>query len=118
VEAGSAPVTDSVVIFKWGNVMDEKLIELFMKWLGFRSCAKDLNATLVNLSDVESQIAAIPADGLRGLVVTLGLHQFLNDHADAASVPIRPMPTWCAWPGMIPRRRVAAASSRRRRKDC
>ena len=46
---------------------------------------KDVNAALVALSDVESQIAATPADGLRGLVVKLGLHQFLNDHADAAS---------------------------------
>jgi hypothetical protein len=34
------------------------------------------------LSQVESQIAATPAEGLRGLVVKLGLHQFLNDHAD------------------------------------
>jgi hypothetical protein len=35
-----------------------------------------VNAALVALSDVESQIAATPADGLRGLVVKLGLHNF------------------------------------------
>ena len=74
--------------------MDEKLVELFMKWLkAFKAVQaatkeKDVNAALVALSDVELQIAAPPADGLRGLAVKLGLHQFLNDHADAASVQV------------------------------
>ena len=40
------------------------------------------------VSEVESRIAATPAEGLRGLVVKLGLHQFLNDHADPASMQV------------------------------
>jgi hypothetical protein len=74
--------------------MDEKLVELFMKWLkAFESVQaatkeKDLVAAHKALSEVESRIAATPAEGLRGLVVKLGLHQFLNDHADAASVQV------------------------------
>ena len=40
------------------------------------------------LSEIEAKIAAPPADGLRGLVIKLGLHQFLSDHADAASVQV------------------------------
>ena len=74
--------------------MDEKLVELFMKWLkAFESVQaatkeKDLVAAHKALSEVESRIAATPAEGLRGLVVKLGLHQFLNDHADAASLQV------------------------------
>jgi hypothetical protein len=74
--------------------MDERLVELFMKWLkAFEAVQeatkeKDVEATGRALSDIEAQIAATPADGLRGLVVKLGLHQFLNDHADAASVQV------------------------------
>jgi hypothetical protein len=74
--------------------MDEKLVELFMKWLkAFEAVQaatkeKDIVAAHRALSEVESQIAATPAEGLRGLVVKLGLHQFLNDHADAASVQV------------------------------
>ena len=49
---------------------------------------KDLVAAHKALSEVELQIAATPAEGLRGLVVKLGLHQFLNDHADAASMQV------------------------------
>ncbi len=66
-----------------------------MKWLkAFESVQaateeKDLVAAHKALSQVESQIAATPAEGLRGLVVKLGLHhQFLNDHADAASLQV------------------------------
>ena len=48
-------------------------------------------------SEVEAQIATTPAEGLRGLVVKLGLHQLLNDHADAASVQVDwPMQISCA----------------------
>ena len=65
-----------------------------MKWLkAFESVQaatkeKDLVAAHKALSEVESRIAATPAEGLRGLVVKLGLHQFLNDHADAASLQV------------------------------
>jgi hypothetical protein len=74
--------------------MDEKLTELFMKWLeASKACKlrprkKDVVAAHRVLSEVESQIAATPAEGLRGLVVKRGLHQFLNDHADAASMQV------------------------------
>ena len=74
--------------------MDEKLVELFMKWLkAFESVhagtkEKDIVAAQKLLSEVESWIAATPAEGLCGLVVKLGLHQFLNDHADAASLQV------------------------------
>jgi hypothetical protein len=74
--------------------MDDKLVELFMKWLkAFESVQaapkeKNLVAAHKAFSQVESQIAATPAEGLRGLVVKLGLHQFLNDHADAASLQV------------------------------
>jgi hypothetical protein len=74
--------------------MDEKLVELFTKWLkAFESVQaatkeKDLVAEHKALFQVESQIATTPAEGLRGLVVKLGLHQFLNDHADAASLQV------------------------------
>jgi hypothetical protein len=37
------------------------------------------------VADLEMRIAATPAEGLRGLEVKLGLHQFLGDHGDATS---------------------------------
>jgi hypothetical protein len=37
------------------------------------------------LSRIESRIAATPAEGLRGLVVKLGLDRFLHEHADTSS---------------------------------
>ena len=49
---------------------------------------KDVVAAQEVVSEVKSRIAATPAEGLRGLVVKLGLHQFLNDHADAASMQV------------------------------
>ena len=74
--------------------MDETLVELFGKWLkAFESVQaatkeKDVVAAHKALSDVESRIVAAPSEGLRGVVVKLGLHQFLNDYADAASVQV------------------------------
>jgi hypothetical protein len=77
-----------------GEVMDEKLVGLFMQWLKAFEAVQaatsedDVVAAHKVLTQVESQIAATPAEGLRGLVVKLGLHQFLNDHADASSVQV------------------------------
>ena len=74
--------------------MDEKLVEFFGKWIkAFESVQaatkeKDLVAAHKAISQLQSQIAATPAEGLRGLVVKLGLHQFLNEHADAASLQV------------------------------
>ena len=71
--------------------MDEKILGLFQEWLvafeavgaasGELAIVKAHNA----LSDIETCIAETPAEGMQGLAVKLGLHCFLNDHADATS---------------------------------
>jgi hypothetical protein len=71
--------------------MDEKICNLFQEWLSaFDAVQVSSGETAVKayitLSEVEAQLAATPADGILGLVVKLGLHCFLNDHADAASL--------------------------------
>ena len=82
---------------KVGNDMDEKLadeklVELFKQWLtafeAVEAATSEEKAVAQRevLADVESRIAATPAEGLRGLVVKLGLHNFLNDHAEATSI--------------------------------
>ncbi len=74
--------------------MDEKLANLFKQWLSAfeaveaTTCEEDAVAIREVLADVESRIAATPAEGLRGLVVKLGLDQFLKDQADAASIQV------------------------------
>jgi len=75
----------------WEGDMDEKISGLFQEWLsafqavqvasGEQEIVKAHNA----LSDIETQLAETPAEGMQGLAVKLGLHCFLNDHADAAS---------------------------------
>jgi hypothetical protein len=68
--------------------MDEEIIFLFQQWLitfEKTQSAKDDEETDAELARIESRIAATPAEGLRGLVVKLGLQRFLNEHADAAS---------------------------------
>ena len=72
--------------------MDEKISGLFQDWLaafeavqvasGEDAIVKAQNA----LFDIEARLADTPAEGMQGLAVTLGLHCFLNDHADAASM--------------------------------
>jgi hypothetical protein len=82
---------------KAGNDMveklaDEKLVKMFKQWLAAfeamqaATCEEEAVAQREVLADVEAHIAATPAEGLRGLVVKLGLHQFLHDSADAASI--------------------------------
>ena len=70
--------------------LDAEITALFQQWL--TSLEKTQSETgdeekvaALALSRIESQIAATPAEGLRGLVVKLGLHFFLNEHADAGS---------------------------------
>jgi hypothetical protein len=68
--------------------MDEEIIFLFQQWLitfEKTQSAKDDEETDGALARIESRIAATPAEGLRGLVVKLGLQRFLSEHADAAS---------------------------------
>lgn len=71
--------------------MDETISGLFQEWLsafdavqvasGNEAIAKAQDT----LAQIEARLAATPANGLHGLAVKLGLHCFLNDHADAAS---------------------------------
>ena len=71
---------------------DEKLVKLFSQWLAaFEAVAAEKRegeavAQREALAAIEASIAATPAAGMRGLVVKLGLHQFLNDSADAGSI--------------------------------
>jgi hypothetical protein len=37
------------------------------------------------LKEIEVCLATTPADGVQGLVIKLGLHQFLSKHADTTS---------------------------------
>ena len=72
--------------------MDEMISGLFQDWLSaFEAVqvASGENAIVTAhtaLSDIEARLAETPAEGMQGLAVKLGLHCFLNDHADAASI--------------------------------
>ena len=72
--------------------MDEKISGLFEDWLAaFEAVqvASGENAIVTAqtaLADIEERLAETPAEGMQGLAVKLGLHCFLNDHADAASM--------------------------------
>ena len=72
--------------------MDEKISGLFQDWLSaFEAVqvASGENAIVRaqnSVSDIEARLADTPAEGVQGLAVKLGLHCFLNDHADAASM--------------------------------
>ena len=73
-----------------GNT-DEKISSLFQDWLSaFQAVqvatSEDAIVKAHNaLSNIEERIVETPAEGMRGLTVKLGLHCFLNEHADAAS---------------------------------
>ncbi len=72
--------------------MDEKISDLFQQWLAAleatQVAANEAEAVKAHnaLSDIELRLAETPAEGIQGLVVKLGLHCFLNEHADAASL--------------------------------
>ena len=72
--------------------MDEKISSLFQEWLSAFDAvqvASGEEATArahTRLSEIEAQIANTPGEGMECLVIKLGLHCFLNDHADAASL--------------------------------
>jgi hypothetical protein len=74
-----------------GGEMDKKLSDLFKQWLAafeamqVASSEADVAKAHRTLGEIEAKMVATPADGLEGLVVKLGLHCFLNEHADAAS---------------------------------
>ena len=66
------------------------ITNLFQQWLTafeqIQAATGEKDAlALTALTQIETRIVATPAEGLRGLVVKLGLHRFLNEHADGAS---------------------------------
>ena len=66
------------------------ITNLFQQWLtAFEmtqaATGEEEAGALITLTQIETRILATPAEGLRGLVVKLGLHRFLNEHADAVS---------------------------------
>jgi hypothetical protein len=76
---------------RWEGDMDEKLSGLFKEWLSAfeavqaASGEEAISKAHSKLSEIEERLADTPAEGMPGLAVKLGLHCFLNDHADAAS---------------------------------
>jgi hypothetical protein len=72
--------------------MDEKISNLFQQWLATfeaMQTASDEGTALKDhtaLAEIEARMADTPSEGMQGLVVKLGLHCFLNEHADAASL--------------------------------
>ena len=71
--------------------MDEKISDLFQQWLAafeaMQVASNEAAAAKAHqaLADIEARLAETPAEGMQGLAVKLGLHCFLNEHADAAS---------------------------------
>lgn len=71
--------------------MDEKLTELFQQWLAAFDAMQEATNTQQaaaahkTIMAIEKKMAATPAQGMVRLAIKLGLHCFLNDHADAAS---------------------------------
>jgi hypothetical protein len=72
--------------------MDEKISDLFQQWLvvfeAMQVASDDAAAVKAHnaLAEIETCMVDTPAEGMQGLVVKLGLHCFLNEHADAASM--------------------------------
>ncbi|MGZ5148107.1 MAG: hypothetical protein ACXWCP_31625 [Burkholderiales bacterium] len=72
--------------------MDEKIAVLFRQWLDAFEAAQtasneeSMAKAQLALTNVETCLAETSAESMYGLAVKLGLHCFLNDHADAASV--------------------------------
>jgi hypothetical protein len=72
-----------------GAALDENLVDLFRQWLKAFEVEQDAMSdgfAHKAVAELEMRIAATPAEGLRGLVVKLALHQFLRDHAEATSL--------------------------------
>lgn len=87
--AGKPPKSETVTQLR-SKDGDEELTTLFQEWLiAFEktqsATGDEETVALLALSRIESRIAATPAEGLRGVVVKLGLDRFLQEHADTAS---------------------------------
>jgi hypothetical protein len=72
--------------------MDEKISSLFQEWLSafdalqIASGDEAITTAQTRLSEIETQIANTGGVGWECLVIKLGLHCFLNDHGDGASL--------------------------------
>ena len=62
---------------------DDKLVSLFKEWLAAFEAINPEEALpdYDVLAEIESRIAATPAEGLHGVAVKLGLYHVLNDDA-------------------------------------
>jgi hypothetical protein len=70
--------------------MDERLSDLFQEWLSSFEADQVASDDEVRwredaLREIESRLAATPADGLKGLTIKLALHFFLQNHGDTSS---------------------------------
>jgi len=72
--------------------MDENISNLFEEWLSAFDAVQLASGEVAitraqsRLSEIETQIVNAPAEGIQGLAIKLGLHCFLSDHTDAASL--------------------------------
>ena len=71
--------------------MNEKISDLFEEWLSaFDAVQVAGEEALIRedsrLSEIETQLADTSGEGMECLAIKLGLHCFLNDHTDAASL--------------------------------
>ena len=72
--------------------MDEKISDLFQEWLSafdavqVASGEEAIARTHSRLSEIETEIANIPSEGMEGLAIKLGLHCFLDDRSNGASL--------------------------------
>jgi hypothetical protein len=75
-----------------GGGMDEKISSLFQEWLSafdavqVASGEEAITRAHSRLSEIETQIANTSGEGMECLAIKLGLHCFLNEHSDAASL--------------------------------
>ena len=70
--------------------MDKRLSDLFQEWLSLFEADQLASDDEVRwredaLREIESRLAATPADGLKGLTIKLALHCFLQNHGDTDS---------------------------------
>ena len=70
--------------------MDKRLSDLFQEWLSLFEANQLASDDEVRwredaLREIESRLAATPADGLKGLTIKLALHCFLQNYGDTDS---------------------------------
>ena len=75
-----------------GGEMDGNISSLFQDWLSafdavqVASGEEAITRANSRLSEIETQIANTSGEGMQCLAIKLGLHCFLNEHTDAASL--------------------------------